>query len=321
MSLQWRLSAVGAAGVLVAASLASGGSADTSTSRHRARKAELVAAASAASSTAAPAPALTPARQPAVDDRRIFPRHILVAYYGAAGTGSLGVLGEAAPKAIVPRLRKAARPYARPNRRVRIVFELISSIADASPGADGDYSHYAAESDVRRYVRAARRNHALLVLDLQPGRSEFLPQAKHFGWALRKPWVGLALDPEWRMGPHQVPAEEIGHVGAAEVNSVSRYVSRIVRKNGLRQKLFMLHQFRVDMIRHIGNVKRRPGLAMVQHVDGFGTRRQKLATYHAVAKPKRFHMGFKLFYDEDVHLLKPAQVLKIRPRIQFVSYQ
>jgi hypothetical protein len=253
--------------------------------------------------------------------RRIFPGHVLVAYYGTAGTGSLGVLGEGPPGEITKRLRRAARPFEGPHRTVQIVYELIASVAQSSPGPDGDYSSFISHADVRRYVRAARRNGALLVLDLQPGRSEFLPQARHFRWALRKPWVGLALDPEWHMGPHQVPAHVVGHVGAAEVNAVSRFVARVVAVHDLPQKLFMLHQFRTDMVRHIGNVRLRTGLAMVQHVDGFGSRRQKLATYHAVAKPDRFHMGFKLFYDEDSNLFKPARVMRIRPRVQFVSYQ
>jgi hypothetical protein len=253
--------------------------------------------------------------------RKIFPGRVLVAYYGTANTGSLGVLGEARPDAITQRLRRAARPYAGPHRTVQIVYELIASVAQSSAGSDGDYSAYIANSDVRRYIRAAKRNGALLVLDLQPGRSDFLPQARHFRWALRKPWVGIALDPEWHMGVHQVPAQVVGHVGAAEVNAVSRFVARIVAKRHLPQKLFMVHQFRTDMVRHIDKVKRRRGLAMVQHVDGFGSRGQKLATYHTVAKPDRFHMGFKLFYDEDSHLFKPARVMRIRPRIQFVSYQ
>lgn len=252
---------------------------------------------------------------------KIFPGHILVAYYGTAQTGSMGVLGETAPPEMTRRLRAAAKPFGQTGKKVQIVYELIASVADAGPGDDGDYSHLIPKSYVRTYVRAAKRNHALLVLDLQPGRSTFLSQALHYRWALKKPWVGLALDPEWRMGPHQVPGRQIGSVGAAEVNRVSRMVSRLVHRERLPQKLFMLHQFRTDMIRDIGQVKRRAGLAMVQHVDGFGTREQKLATYHAVAKPRRFHMGFKLFYDEDVHRFKPRQVLHIKPRVQFVSFQ
>jgi hypothetical protein len=253
--------------------------------------------------------------------RKIFEGRVLVAYYGTANTASLGVLGEDPPDDITKRLRRAARPFAGPHRKVQIVYELIASVAQASAGPDGDYSNYVADADVRRYVRAAKRNDALLVLDLQPGRSDFLPQARHFRWALRKPWVGLALDPEWHMGSHGVPGQVIGHVSAGAVNEVSRFVARIVAKHQLPQKLFMVHQFRSDMVRHMGKIKHREGLAMVQHVDGFGSRRQKLATYHAVAKPDRFHMGFKLFYDEDSNLFRPSRVLRIHPRVKFVSYQ
>jgi hypothetical protein len=32
-------------------------------------------------------------------------------------------------------------------------------------------------------------------------------------------------------------------------------------------------------------------------------------------------MGFKLFYDEDVRLMRPQDVMRIRPRVDFVSYQ
>jgi hypothetical protein len=60
---------------------------------------------------------------------------------------------------------------------------------------------------------------------------------------------------------------------------------------------------------------------MVQHVDGFGSRHQKLATYHAVARPKRFTMGFKLFYDEDVDRMGARAVRAVRPQVRFVSFQ
>ncbi len=252
---------------------------------------------------------------------QIFPRYRLVAYYGTAGTASLGVLGEAPPDRITKRLRAVAKRYRDGKRRVQITYELISSIADAAPGADGDYSHYISSADVRRYVRAAKRNNALLVLDLQPGRSGFLKQAKHFAWALRKPHVGLALDPEWRMGSGEVPGQTIGSVGAREVNRVSSWLARLTKRHQLPQKVFMMHQFRTDMVARIGAVKNRPRLAMVQHVDGFGTRSQKLATYRNVERSDKFQMGFKLFYDEDTDIFTPHGVLRIRPRVDFVSYQ
>jgi hypothetical protein len=254
--------------------------------------------------------------------RRVFGRHrFLVAYYGTAGTGALGVLGEAPPDEIQPRLRRAARPFKREGERIQPVYELIVTVADAIPGADGDFSHDIPADRVRDYIESAHRNKTLVVLDLQPGRSDFLTVAKRWAWALTDPWVGLALDPEWRMGPHQVPGRVIGSVSAGEVNRVSAWLRRLVAIEALPEKPFLLHEFRTSMVRDIDRVKQRDGLAMVQHVDGFGTQAQKLATYHAVARPGQFSMGFKLFYDEDVHRFTPAQVRRIRPAVRFVSYQ
>ena len=247
--------------------------------------------------------------------------HFLVAYYGTGQTRSMGVLGESDPDTMAVRLRRAAAPFRRKDQPLRHVYELIVTVADGGPGPDGDYSHDIPREVVARYVRAAHRNHALLLLDLQPGRSGFLDVARRWGWALRDPWVGLALDPEWRMGPRQVPARTVGQVGAREVNRTSRWLAALTRDAGLPQKLFVLHEFRVDMVQRIDHVARRRGLAMVQHVDGFGTRRQKLATYHAVARPRRFTLGFKLFYDEDVDRMGAPAVRAVRPEVRFVSYQ
>lgn len=252
---------------------------------------------------------------------KVFDNRFLVAYYGTAGSGSMGVLGEATPERITPRLRKAARGFARPGERVQIVYELIVTVADRHPGKDGDYSHEIPREQVRRYIEAAHRHGALLILDIQPGRSDFLTLAKRWEWALRDPWVGLALDPEWRMGPHQVPGHRIGSVRASEINQTSAWLDSLVSRERLPQKLFVLHQFRTSMIKRIDRVVPRPGLASVQHVDGFGTRHDKRATYHAVARPRQFTMGFKLFYDEDIRRMGAADVHRIRPKVSFVSFQ
>ena len=194
-----------------------------------------------------------------------------MAYYGTAGTGVLGVLGEVPPDEMQRRLGRAAQPFRLEGERIQSVYELIVTVADPVPGPDGDFNHDIAADHVRDYIKAAHRHQALVVLDLQPGRADFLTVAKRWAWALRDPWVGLALDPEWRMGPRQVPGRVIGSVGAAEVNEVSAWLSDLVEDEGLPEKPFVLHQFRASMIREIERVADRDGLALVQHVDGFGT--------------------------------------------------
>ena len=245
----------------------------------------------------------------------------LVAYYGTAGTGSLGVLGEGSPDQVIGRLTKAAQAFARPGRPVQVVYELIVTIADGIPGPGKDYNHDLARTQVESYIKAARRHDALLLLDLQPGRTDFLSVARRWTWALKDRRVGLALDPEWRMHGDEVPGRVIGSVDAAEINEVSLWLANLQRRGGLPQKLFVMHQFRTSMIERMARIAVRQRLATVQHIDGFGTVGQKLATYHAVLRPQKFYPGFKLFYDEDVGLMSPARVLAIRPRVRFVSYQ
>ncbi len=58
---------------------------------------------------------------------------------------------------------------------------------------------------------------------------------------------------------------------------------------------------------------------MVQHTDGFGTQGQKLATYHAITRPRQFRQGFKLFYKVDIHRFSARAVRRIRPAVSFVS--
>lgn len=245
----------------------------------------------------------------------------LVAYYGTARTDALGVLGERSPDRMHRDLRRAARKFKRPGEKIVPVYELIVTIADAAPGKDGDYNHDIARKEVRRYIKAAERNGALVVLDIQPGRANFLTVAKRWQWALEHPLVGLALDPEWRMGRGQIPGRVIGSVRAKEINRVSAWLDRLTKKHDLPEKVFVLHQFRASMIVQPKRVVDRPHLAEVLHVDGFGTPSQKLDTYRALARPRQFEMGFKLFYDEDVPRMKARAVRKIRPRVRFVSFQ
>lgn len=291
------------------------------------------ASAAASALALAPTPTGAPASAPPVESTRarpaelplggrtIFPQYRVVAYYGTAGNAALGVLGEASPDRIVPRLRAAAGKFGTRDRRVQPAFELIASVAQAGPGGDGDYSQMIDLAEIERYVDAARRHKILVILDLQPGRGDFLPQAKRLERFLVQPHVGLALDPEWRMPPGKVPGRTIGSVKAAEVNRVSAYVAGLVARHDLPEKLFVLHQFRASMLPDVARIEKRAGLALVQHVDGFGTRAEKDATYARLRRPQQFHLGYKLFYDEDVQRYTPGEVLRFKPAPELISYQ
>jgi hypothetical protein len=153
--------------------------------------------------------------------RQIFPAHRVVAYYGAPGDARLGILGAAPPDRIARLLKHQARAYARLGRPVLPALELVATVATRSPGADGMYRARQPAAVVRRYLNAARRARALLILDLQPGRSEFLTEARVYESFLRDPDVSLALDPEWQLAPGQTPGQQIGSTDAATINQVS----------------------------------------------------------------------------------------------------
>ncbi len=253
--------------------------------------------------------------------RTIFPRYRVVAFYGAPQDAGLGALGIGSPDRAAERLVAQGRRYARPGRPVLEAMELIVTVANRDPATDGLYRSRQSDAVVRRYLRAARRHKMLLVLDIQPGHADFLDEARHLRRCLREPDVGIALDPEWHT-PGVVPGTAIGSVDAAKVNAVADYVAGIVRRHRLPQKLFIVHQFTADMIQGKDGVKRPRGLAMTMNVDGFGTRPDKVSKYRQFTHDgTRYYNGYKLFYREDTGLMKPRQVLRLRPPPDLVVYE
>src|SRR5690606_17349776 len=127
-------------------------------------------------------------------------------------------------------------------------FEIIATIASAEAGEDGDYSRETPVPELLPYVEAAAEAGIYVVLDLQPGRTDFLTQAKRYEELLRYPHVGLALDPEWRLKPDQRHLRQIGSVDVAEVNATLTWLADLTREHRLPQKLLVLHQFQLRMI-------------------------------------------------------------------------
>ena len=250
--------------------------------------------------------------------RRLFPRYTVVGFYGMQG---LDVLGDGPPEQVAERLLEVARPYARPGHPVMPMFELIATIAHPFPTPGGLYRTHQEDEIVQRYLEAVRRIKGVLVLDVQPGRDDFLSAVAHWQRYLREPDVGIALDPEFAMGPGQVPGRQLGRTSAAAINRASAYVAAIVRRHRLPHKLFMVHQFRDSMIGDKDKVVVRPGLAMTWNADGYGVRSAKLDDYRSYTRDRRFHPGLKLFYDNDVDLMRPREVLKLRPVPRVVNYQ
>jgi hypothetical protein len=253
--------------------------------------------------------------------RSIFPEFRVVAFYGAPQSDELGELGIGSPASAARRLERQAKAYATRRRPVLPALELITVIANADAGEDGMYRARQPNSVIRRYLRAARRAKALLLLDVQPGRSDFFTEVTRLKRWLREPDVGLALDPEWRVGPGEVPGQVIGSVDSREVNATTAWLDQLTRRHDLPEKMVVIHQFTDDMVDDT-KLQPREGLQIVLNADGFGGRAVKKSKYHAFTRQAPgFEPGFKLFYREDVDLMTPRQVLRLRPPPDFVVYE
>lgn len=264
--------------------------------------------------------------------RRLFPDRRVVGIFGAPQDDELGALGIGTPAQAGRRLQAIARPYRKYGRRVLPAMELLATIANAAPGADGLYRTRQTDAVIRRYLRAARRVDAILILDIQPGYADFLAETRALDRWLREPDVSLALDPEWKLPPGQVPGQAIGSVSFQEVNAVSAYLEQVIRRHRLPQKLLLVHRFTDDMLRPPGRLKQRRDVAVTVNVDGFGGREIKTQKYEGFAdrppptrspqRSSRFYNGFKLFFREDVpRPMSPRQVMALRPRPDVVVYE
>ena len=134
------------------------------------------------------------------------PGRRLVAMYGHPTSVGLGVLGEQSAIEGVERLGSVVEGYDADGFGVLGTFEIIVTVASAAPGPDGDYSRVTALDVIRPWVEVAAANGLYVVLDLQPGRTDFLTQAKLYEEFLRLPprraRAGSGVEAEAGPGPH-----------------------------------------------------------------------------------------------------------------------
>jgi hypothetical protein len=249
-----------------------------------------------------------------------------VSIYGSPGMPALGVLGEQDVPSTIARAQAHADPYRVLTKETVVPgVEIIATIASAGPGPDGNYSQERPVAELLPLAQAAGAAGMAVVLDLQPGRADFLTQAQEYQPLLELPNVSLALDPEWRLGPDQLPLRQIGHVGIDEVNAVAGWLAQLVRDHHLPQKALVLHQFMLRMIDGRDRVDTsHDELALVIHVDGQGGQPAKVGTWNTIRQgaPAGVHWGWKNFYDEDKPaMLDPSGTYAIQPTPDLVTYQ
>ncbi len=267
--------------------------------------------------TATPAPP-TPPPNP-------LEKNLLVGFCGAPGSPALGrMTGDLAAAGRELRQRIRAFPAGRP---VTPVVELIATTVHRSPGEDGMYRSRCAEETVRDYLDAARALNGLLLLNIQPGRADFLPEVQAYERWLTEPDVGVALDPEWAVEPGVVPGKKFGRTTGDELDGVARYLGGLAEAHRLPAKVMVYHQVASSVVRDEELLLAHPGVAPVKVVDGIGSAAAKKATWKTLmtTRPDHVRPGFKLFFDEDTRrgaaLMTPAEVLALTPVPAYVVYE
>ena len=255
----------------------------------------------------------------------IFPDYRLVGYSGYPGAESLGRLGTGDIDERMAEIERVGADYVR-DRELMPVMELIAVTVHAEPGGDGMYRSRAKDEIIQSWLDTARKHKAMLLLNIQPGRAKFIDEVKHLEKWLVHPDVGLALDPEWAVGPDQVPGAQYGRSSGTELNEVATYVEGLVEQHNLPEKVLLYHQLHANIIADEGDLMPHPGVVLIKSVDGIGTAMAKVGTWNNILKttPEHIHMGFKLFYEEDARhgpLMSADEVLALEPQPEYILYE
>lgn len=255
---------------------------------------------------------------PLIDNR-------LVSYYGHPWSDQMGVLGEyQEPQQMINALKEQAAEYTAidPDRPAIPTIELIASVAQPTPGPDGLYLNRTPPEVIEEYAQLAEANDALLLLDVQIGYSTVAAEVEALRPFLERPYVHLAIDPEYDMAPGEVPGQQFGSTPAWEIKDAAETLSTIVQENNLPPKVMVVHQFRYDMITNKAALTPTPNVQTVLHADGFGAPATKINKYNLLVRDEPIQYGgFKLFYSQDTPLMTPQDVLALNPPPAVISYQ
>ncbi len=251
----------------------------------------------------------------------LLPGHRIVAFYGNPLAKEMGILGEVAPDEMLRRLKQQVSGYG-DSRPVVPALELVTPAAQGWPGDEGLYRARMKPEVIDQVASWAEANNALLILDVQIGLSTVPEEIDALLPYLRRPYVHLALDPEFAIPSGHIPGEVVGSLDAATIDGAIHTLSDLVVSQHLPPKILIVHRFTDSMVTNAWEIAPNPHVQVVVTMDGFGPPELKLAQYRSYVRddPVQF-AGIKLFYHHDQPLLTPKDVLGLDPVPDLVIYQ
>ena len=269
-----------------------------------------------------------PVEGPAALPGAILPNRRIIAYYGNPLSKRMGALGEYEPQEMLSRLDREVQKWraADPATPVQPALHLIAVVAQGDAGPSGKYRTIMRDTMVEMVYGWAKSKNAIMFIDIQTGHSnlrELLPRFEQF---LKRPDIHLGVDPEFMMKTGHKPGAKIGTMDASDINYASEYLAGLVRQYNLPPKVLVIHRFTRNGVTNYRQIKLRPEVQIVIHMDGWGAPWLKRDSYkdYIVSEPVQY-TGFKLFYHNDTKkgdpLMTPKDLLKLEPKPLYIQYQ
>ncbi len=291
----------------------------------------------AGNGTSATDPAATPAENrprghtplswpagPAPLPGALLPASRIVAFYGNPFSKRMGILGELPPDSMMAQLQETAAEWAAADSSVEVkpALHLIATVAQGKPGRDGMHRLRMPDSLIEQVAGWAEANGWLLFLDIQVGQSTVQRELPRLLPYLARPYVHLALDPEFSMKDGSTPGTRIGTLDAEDVNYAIRQLQTLVDSLKLPPKVLVVHRFTQRMVTNYDRITVDQRVQVVMDMDGFGDRPLKRSVYRDfIVKEPVQYTGFKLFYKNDRPMMTPAEVLSLSPVPVYIQYQ
>jgi hypothetical protein len=254
----------------------------------------------------------------------IIPEHRIVAFYGNPLSRRMGILGELDPDEMLPRLEEVATQWAAADSGQKVIpaLHLIAIVAQGYPGPGGKHRLQMPDSVIEKVADWAEERGWLLFLDIQTGLSTIYKELPALVRYLKRPYVHLALDPEFAMKDGKKPGIYLGTMDAVEVNHAIDVLSKIVEEHQLPPKVLVVHRWTYKMLTNSSKIRLDPRVQVVIDMDGFGAPANKKGAYRwfVVRHPVQY-TGFKLFYKNDKPMMTPEEVLEMYPKPNYIQYQ
>jgi hypothetical protein len=258
----------------------------------------------------------------------IFPYKRVIAFYGNLYSKQMGILGELPKPDVLNKLKEEVTAWQQADSAIEAVPALhyIAVTAQNLPGNGGKYRLRMPFSQIDSVLEMARKINAIVFIDIQVGLSDLqseIPELKEY---LKLPNVHLGIDPEFSMKGGQRPGKVIGEFNADDINYATNYLATLVKENKLPPKILVVHRFTQGMVKQYDQIKLRPEVQFVMHMDGWGIPAKKINTYKQfIYKEPVEYTGFKIFYKNDTknngRLVTHQELLQLKPQPVYIQYQ